>query len=262
MRPLAASSVVTPVLILSGHNWLRFLVASALVLVLPSADPDQEWPCLAQVLPARDQAWLDPSQESLDPYPEWLCPAPFVPFSTLCSYCQDLNTTRLFVASGTSTVAYSWTESLFLLEAWSEVGILPHHIPCRYPNQGVSQSHALSGLHPHFRIAIWSAPGLRLRPKCIPPSTWFPSLTPCIHLVLPVAGWRSTSPPVSHPLLYSRGASSACIARHVRLFERCWLRLPEAIRHRYSTFKRSRVSTNSRSTFPKPTQEVPFPNQL
>ena len=116
--------VAAPILTLIDHNWPRFLVASALALAQPSADPDQESPCLAQVLPARDQAWFDPFPDPPDPYSEWLCPIPFGPFPTLSLYCRDPDTTTLFAVSGNSTVAYSWTESLLLLEAWSEVEIL------------------------------------------------------------------------------------------------------------------------------------------
>ena len=133
---------------LFDHNWLHFLVASALALVLPSADPGPESSYLAQVLLARDQAWLDPFQEPPGPYPEWPCPVPFGPFSTLSSCCRDPDMTLPFVASGTSTVVYLQTESLLLLAVWSERETLPNDIPCCCSSQGFSQGHALSGLHP------------------------------------------------------------------------------------------------------------------
>ena len=51
-------------------------------------------------------------------------------------------------------------------------------------------------------------------PSGIPPSTRLPSLTLCI----PVAGWRSTSPPVFRPLAYNQDPSSACLAHQGWVF--------------------------------------------
>ena len=111
-----------------------------------------------------------------------------------------------------------WTESPLLLAVSSEVETLPHRIPCCCLSQCFSQGHVLSGLHPHSRIAIWSAPDLILHLKCIPQSTRLQSLTPCIRLVLPFAGWHSTVPPIFRPLAYNRGPSSSFIAHREWVF--------------------------------------------
>ena len=103
--------------------------------------------------------------------------------------------------------SYSCSGPLILLMVLSVVGTR-----CCCPSQGSLPSRIPLFLHPHSRTAIWFALGWIFPQWCSRPSRQLLFQTPCIRPALPIEGWRSASPPFSHPLGCNPDPSGVCIA--------------------------------------------------
>ena len=97
-----------------------------------------------------------------------------------------------------------------LLMVWLVVGTPLRHTRCYCSSHCSSPSRIPSPLHPHSRTAIWFALGWICHQWCSRPLKPLVLQTPCIHPTLPIGGWRSASPPFSHPLGCNPDPSSVC----------------------------------------------------